>query len=367
MAGQRHHVVSRFLLRRFSRETSRGERVCQLDVRSGANKQISPTDAEVGVGFYSFDSEDGERNDVADEVLQVIENGAAPMFRRIAHDGSVPVGMDRLNLALYVALARTRTPIAREITRTMVTRLETWRMIDHGLDNVVHRAEQAGEQIDELVEQRDELKTKLESGELYIEPHKSVLVALALSSATYMANLFFTFEWSIVRTDSTRLVLPDAVVSCRDPTPRVPETGAAPMSSPNAETFVPIDPEVGLVLRPTEASFGLGSEAEEVLRGDDPDRMLEVLEGRQGGSRDVSLDNVEADSLNRLSYAYAHRYIYGRQEDVASLHASARRDQAAIAALRPRPPRSHILEPDPGRPGVFRESATIIADDPRAR
>lgn len=367
MAGPRHHVVSRFLLRRFSRETPQGVRVCRLEVGTGTNKQISPTDAEVGVGFYSFDSEDGERNTFADEVLQVIENGAAPMIRRVVLEGRIPSGLDRLNLALYIALARTRTPVAREIARSAVGRFETWRMLDHGFDNVVARAEHAGEPVEELKKQRDELKAQLESGELYIEPEKGFLVALALRSATYMSNLFYTFDWSIVRAESGRFILPDAVVSCRDPAPRVPETGAAPISSPQAETFVPIDPAVGLLLRPTEATFSLGRDSEEILRGDSPERMFEELAGREGANREVHADAKQVDSLNLLSYAYSHRYVYGHQQDVVAVHATARRSPAKVEALRPRPPRMHILEDDRTRPGVLLETDTIIADDPRSR
>jgi hypothetical protein len=249
----------------------------------------------------------------------------------------------------------------------MIERAETSRLLDHGLDNVIALAERSEplERIEELKRQRDELAAQLRSGELQIEPEKGFLIALSLKSATYISSLLFTFDWSFVRVADDGLILPDAVVSSRDPTPDVPGTGATFLSSRNAETFVPLDRHAGLLLRPNDRTYELWRSHDETLRGDDATEIFRVLDGQEGAWTEAEVDGATCDALNLLSYAWAHRYVYGHQQDVTATHTAARRRPGRIADLKPRPPRTHILEADPERQGILIETDTIVADEPR--
>ena len=182
-----------------------------------------------------------------------------------------------------------------------------------------------------------------------------------------MSFLLFTFDWVVVRSDGVRFILPDAAVSCRDPNPDVPGAGAAPMSSASAQTFIPLDPIVGLLLQPNEQTFRFQREHGDLLEKNEVAAILDLLDGMLGPWTEVEATDEIVGELNLLSYAHAHRYVYGRHADVVDVLVAARRDGAKVSELRPRPPRLHILEADPDRPGLMVETHTIAADDPRTR
>ena len=368
MAGKRQHVVPRFHLQRFGRETDRGPRVCRLEIRSGANRQISPRDAEVAKNFYTVDVE-GAPSLLAEEALQVIETTAAPIIEDVVANGTPVTELRRVEVATFLAAARTRTPIARHITKTAAERAELWRLTDHELDNVVRRASEAAEpgvDLEQLRQQRDRLAEDLRSGAVSVEAPCELLVALAMSTMIYGSFVFSLLDWVLVRSEGDELTLPDAVISCRDPSPMNPETGAFPLSSLTAETFVPLDPRVGLLLRPTTAVFELLKTHDDVLRDGTPREVIPLIAAHEGGWSEQALNVRDVRDLNLLSYSHAHRAIYGSQRAVTESHRDARRRQVELAALRPRPAQLHILEEHPTNPDLLIETETIMGVDPRA-
>jgi hypothetical protein len=62
VSAVRHHTVPRFLLGHSAVDAGQGPRVCQLDVRTGQPRQVSPRSAEVNKHFYSIDIDDGARS-----------------------------------------------------------------------------------------------------------------------------------------------------------------------------------------------------------------------------------------------------------------------------------------------------------------
>jgi hypothetical protein len=144
-----------------------------------------------------------------------------------------------------------------------------------------------------------------------------------------------------------------------------PETGAFPLSSQKAETFVPLDPRAGLLLRPTPAVFDLLKTHDDALRDGTPHEVLPLIAAHEGGWSEETLNERDVRDLNLLSYSHAHRAIYGSQQAVTESHRDARGRQVELAALRPRPAQLHILEEHPTNPDLLIETETIMGDDPR--
>jgi hypothetical protein len=96
-----------------------------------------------------------------------------------------------------------------------------------------------------------------------------------------------------------------------DPTPVVPGAGHGLRSSPNAETTLPLDPELCLILTP-EPAYG------NARAGTTPEYV---------------------DELNLRSYAWAQQHIFGpSQQLVTAVRQRAKREKARLARLAPRPP-----------------------------
>ncbi len=95
------------------------------------------------------------------------------------------------------------------------------------------------------------------------------------------------------------------------------------MSSPNAITFIALDPGFGLLLtqeHPREWS-------------------------------EETLDEVDVDKLNLLTYAWAAEKVYGcSQETVTRVRAFARRNRRLLAEVRYRAPRVWLARTSDGAP-----------------
>jgi hypothetical protein len=57
--AKRHHLVPRFLLRRFVSPGASPEKLCQLDLESGKPAKVTPTSAAAQTRFYRLTDGDG--------------------------------------------------------------------------------------------------------------------------------------------------------------------------------------------------------------------------------------------------------------------------------------------------------------------
>ena len=72
----------------------------------------------------------------------------------------------------------------------------------------------------------------------------------------------------------------------------------------------------------------------------------------------------DVNELNLRTYTHAQRYVFGSQEAVCCTHRFARQNPVRTIAVTPAPPRIHILEGDPDRPGTMR-AIKIVEPEPR--
>jgi hypothetical protein len=107
---------------------------------------------------------------------------------------------------------------------------------------------------DEAVKRmRGRLLDDLKDGDIYFESTATREIGLMLAGMPAMVDwLISKADWHVLVTPSDRqFILSDAPVTHYDPTPKMPGAGAGFDSSPGAMTFIPIDPCIGLLIRPS--------------------------------------------------------------------------------------------------------------------
>lgn len=364
MPGARHHTVSAFLLDRFTRETKSGRRVCMLDKTSGTPRAVSPRDATVRRHFYSIDRD--ERRDAAVEgVLATIENAAAPLIRQL-ENGDFPFGPKRLELALFLAVCWLRTPMWREQNASMMEQVtaamvaESYRLDPAAAGRAL--AEGGWEMSAEEVEAfRERFIADLESGRLLVEMPKNLLIRHFLEGALAAAWTMFVLDWTLVRlSDGDELVLADNPVSLHDPTPVFPGGGNGLVSSPNAETFMPIGPRAGVLLASSPALWAWARAGNlRAVHERDEAKRAERLERHEGRWGEGEATSEFVRELNLRSYAHASRYVFGSQKAVQDVHAMRTTRAPRLVQVAPRGPRLHMLEDDQDSPTGVRITQTF--------
>ena len=348
MAPARHHTVSGFLIDRFARLSDKGRRVCQLDKTSGAATQISPRDATVVKHFYSLETGDG-RDPSVEELLAKIESAVAPIIDRLTQVG--PDGLaerdelpfhEHAVLALFLALARLRTPIWREQTKAIAEQLVGYvksERLDPGLVGDVEWAQGSGT----------------------IEMPKNALIKDFMSQAPLSAWILCLLNWTFVRTERVPFILGDTPVSVFDPTPKFRGSAGGPLSSPNSEMFLPVRPRLGILTKPNPTTFTSTWDAVELMAGMTVDERAHHVDRNEGDVGEAIIDDSYAHELNLRTYAHAQRFVYGSQEAVCATHRAAKANLARAIVLAPKPPRLHILEDDPAEPGLMRAIQVFAA------
>jgi hypothetical protein len=129
----------------------------------------------------------------------------------------------------------------------------------------------------------------------------------------------------VPETSRCSFVLSDHPVAHYEPTPKTPESGAGFISSPNSQTWVPLDPRFGLLLSPQAP-----------CQWDD-----------------VNATDNDIDELNLLTYAWAADTIYGSsQAAVTRVRRFAAQNPRLLGEFHYRPPRIWISRGSENAGGV---------------
>jgi hypothetical protein len=351
VSSGRHHTVSRFLLDRFARVTDNGRLVCQLETASGATAQISPRDATIVKHFYSVDTDDGFDSAVEDAIAR-IESGAAPIIDRLTEVGADGLAKhpelplhERLLLALFISVTRQRTPIWREQTKSLFEQFVAFQSSERA-----RRGQDAGSA--PRAEDRGDAAGPMPT---------NVLIQLFVRSCESGGWSLCLLDWTFVRPSTVPLIVGDTPVSMFDPTPKDPGSSAGLVSSPNAETFIPLDPRLGVLVRPNPkriTSIWEASEAMEEMTGEE---RAVYVSGREGRIGEAIVGDPMAQEFNLRTYAHAQRHVFGNQKTVCDTHSAAKANPVRLRAVMPPPPRFHLLEDDPAVPGLMRAMEVLSA------
>jgi len=329
MSAKRHHYLPTFLIRRFAQRKD-PPFVYRLDVSSGRTRLVPPRSQAFRHQYYRFDLEgepielDGEPVDpgIVEKDLQRIDGDAANAIRRLVSGVEIEP-RERFALAIFCAVQERRTPQGRAEARFMdefLHTLEQEMWFSNKGDFLAHARTAVPEISEEEIENfRVDTLEQIQSGKLVFKaPRARELALIFFQLDEVVLKVLKECEWWIMRVDEDApdLVLSDVGITQVDHTPRHPKAGRGWMSSPGAETILPIDPRMAVVVTPGSGDWFWG---------------------------DIDADEVE--DINLRSYAHSDVCYYGTsQESVCELRRLARRESVQIGEYAPRSPVLWVAE-----------------------
>ena len=316
MPGKRQHYVSRFHLARFRDRADEQGRVWRAGKRDDSLRRVVPRREAAIDNYYRIVLEDGTVRNDADDFLTEIENVAAPVVEKISDPDYRVSGQDVYDLLRYIVTLHNRTPQAREALEQVLARMaET--QFEVFLSDRAHHHEvmgKSGRPEVEIEHERLKLLKQLRDGNLELEVPRNQIIAsmfVAIDAATEV--LFTRFGATCFRpasSDGLKFVLSDHPVSHYDPKLKLEDAAAGFMSSDASATWVPLDPEFGLLL--TQRN---------------PGTWVQDTVGQE-----------EIDELNLQTYAWGREAIYTPSAELAQhvrQHAVANPELADTLRYRP--------------------------------
>lgn len=165
----------------------------------------------------------------------------------------------------------------------------------------------------ELEELRQRMLRQLADGEIVHKDPGAQAMRMLMSASGNVAQEIYWCQWSVLTSQSKSFVTSDRGLSMFDPSPRFPWSGNAWLSSPDAQTLIPLSAHVCLLVTP----------------GDPTAEWKEVTD-----------DDVLR--INSRTYGWAERFVFGsNQETVTNVRRAAKHRPELVA--RPLPFRQTIL------------------------
>jgi Protein of unknown function (DUF4238) len=312
----KHHYVPRFLLERFADRRDAKGHVWALEKESGRPFKTNPRNVAAISDFYV---QDGEPEEAAEEAFARLESHCAALIERRVAEEEVS-DQERADLAVFVGLTHMRTPLGRQWLKDMLeasvkNEFRARALFKPAFAKMSRRYEQAkglewsGEERERF---RHGLLESLNEDRVGITAPPQMTLKAMFDLADGFGTAIYRLHWTWARAPAgSVLVLGDTPLSMYDAKPIVSGGGHGLRSSPNAETALPVDPELCLILTPEPAY----------------------------GNARAKMTPQYVDELNLRSYAWAQRHIFGpSQQLVTAVRKRAKREKVHLARLAPRPP-----------------------------
>jgi hypothetical protein len=272
--------------------------------------------------LYRFEDDEGNKSSVVEGIFAMAEQEAAPALLRLEEGGKIS-DHERAAISLFLAYLWARTPAARKRAEAIGAEIRLGFAATQLSDpqDFARRMSELEKKPEELEEIRQRMLDQLRAGEVrYRDPDGGPTTNMLLQTAHELAlEMFAGTEWTLLRAGDRRFVTSDRGTVSFDPSPAHPWSGAAVLSSPDAETFFPISASHCLRISPGEPE-------------------LDVVEASP----------LRVVEINLRVYGWADRYIYGgSQDDVCAVRRALKTSKRKYA-LPPAPARfTTLLQRDP--------------------
>ncbi|HEY0317668.1 MAG TPA: DUF4238 domain-containing protein [Solirubrobacterales bacterium] len=314
--AKRHHFVPQFMLNRFGEP-----RIFQLEKSTGKPQSILVTEAASRRHFYRFADDEGNKSSVIEGIFGLAETDAAPALLRLEEDGEIS-DHDRAAIALFLAYLWARTPGAREHAESIGEEIRLGFAATQLSDaqDFERTMKELGKTPEELEKLRHRMLGQLRNGEVHSpDPDGGATTGLLMQAAHELSvDMFAETEWTLLRAGGKRFITSDRATASFDPSPAHPWSGAAVLSSPDAETYFPISAEHCLKISPGTPRL--------------------VLE---------DAPNSRVTEINLRIYGWAERFIYGgTQQDVCSVRKALKGSKRRFAVPPSRAQFATLIERD---------------------
>jgi hypothetical protein len=329
-SAKRHHFIPRFLLREFSVEANGKHLLHQLDLSSGKPQRVTVEAAASRHRFYAVQDDDRTTSNRVEAYLSIVENHAAPAVRRFLEAPEALSPVDAGTISQHLALLMTRTPVATQrMAKAADTAMRLFMsnaFVDPETFAKTYRQMPGNENAaaSEAEEMRQRLLKGLKDGSIGFSDEKAVGLHYGFLATGDTAQYIFQMPWVLLRAEEGEFITSDCGVAMVDPNPRYPWTGNTLLSSPTAQTTIPLSADACLLLLATQPT---------------------------GTRRARAAPRELVDEVNLGTYGWASRHIFGRtQEAVTHVRHLARRYPRRVP--KPRPFRQVLLvdiDPDDDR------------------
>lgn len=325
--AKRHHFVSQFILRGFSRDADT-EFIFQMSASGrGAPIRVPIRTAASRRRFYAVPDDDGKLSNRNEGYLALIETEAAKAIRRLLRNPSAVSPGERATIACFVAFQTMRTPAAAEQTTHIANGALKMAAGEYYSDRARFAQEYrerngASASDDEIERFRLELIKQIRSGGVRLAGQEAALTT-GFEHAAESIPLITACDWVLLQDPDGGLVTSDRGYAMDDPTPPYPWTAPGLLSSESSETTIPLSATACLLIRPSPMWSGSSGISERVL------------------------DQADIDDINLRTYGWANKYVFGTsQEALAALRRTARARPRDVK--RPKPfCFVALIEPDP--------------------
>ena len=257
MARKQHYVPS-FLLARWATPQNRDGALWALTVGTGDVARRKPGKVALQKDLYTLDKGTMSINLVIEAFLGIIEQHAADAIKRVAAAPQTISDDDRWTIAYFLAIQQGRTPPGLEQHRSVARAAARQTLHAFFKDKAVvarHYREKVNPNAD-MAEIRafaiSEIKA-FQDGKRTIELPDVAPFQAMLMTVSQNALVVVQMQWTLL-TAGEEFIANDRGLAMWDP--NLPETrGNAWMSSPQAETTVPVGPTKCLKITPGRESF----------------------------------------------------------------------------------------------------------------
>lgn len=287
--GERHHYVAQFQLAKF-----RGKGcLYQLDKGNGTCEVVTPKEAAWRTNLYKVESTTGEHDGIVEGLYSIAEGFAAPVLKRFLANPSDLSDRDRGDLAFLVAIQEQRVPgflaeRKEDLTHAAITHLAVELANAKGPKGKQRKAREAYE--------------ALTDGGVRIVPPDQEVLTLSLQMLAMSSQIVYELPWTLLHATEGGFICSDRPLTMHDLTPEYPWSAPGWESSPMVEATLPLGRKSCLRIGPSQ-----------------PARIS------------VKGTTKQVERINRRTYGWATRYIYGSSAEILeALHALAIAEPDAI-------------------------------------
>lgn len=256
--ARKQHYVPSFLLARWATPQNRDGALWALTVGTGDVAKRRPGKVALQKDLYTLDTGTASINLVIEAFLGIVEQHAADAIKRVAAAPQNIRNADRATIAYFLAIQQGRTPPGLEQHRS-VARAAAEQALHAFFKDKVAVARRYREQVNPTADMAEirafaisEIKA-FQEGKRTIELPEEAPFQAMLMTVSQNALAVVQMRWALL-TAGEEFIANDHGLAMWDP--NLPETrGNAWMSSPQAETTVPVGPTACLKIMPGKESF----------------------------------------------------------------------------------------------------------------
>lgn len=289
---KRMHTVPKFNLDLFTDEDGL---LWAYDTSKGALSKQTPLNTAVVKDFYTFETGDGQKLEVVEKVISFVEDGAAPVIRKLQSGNFKLSDEERWALSFYIALQHERTPKFRQ--NTLKSLGEASKKLFQIQNSNKKYLQEVLKSMDDgtgksLEERADEAYKDIQAGNYDIKVPKELQMQIMVKNLPLYAGIFHDQKWYLVKAPKS----------------------ASFITSDSPFVMVQTDPDMSLFGQPRVGYLVPGTEMTIPLT---PKLLLTVVPS-EGPDQIINANRNLVKTINKRTAAFSDRFLYAQSKPLLS-------------------------------------------------